>query len=339
MAQGRLWGITANQPDVALEAQRGQKMHMTTEDLRHDRARETGAQLRSLLLERAEYRDRWWRFERREPARGRLNQAAVAQVIAHHLWDSGDRRESDVSLPRELKDRVRRALSGQVISAETLGWFIDAFRMTDGDAERLRSTRFATRPEAAVPIVGTLRRPQFVPLPQRHRTLAVFERRVIDQNGRAAAHRSTRAFAACEDEMDSYPCRLVPNARSVKILQGGREFYVRSFQGSTPILEIKLNSVLRSGEVASLEYEAEFEGGGSADVEYRRVAHGRVENLSIVIQFHPDRPPRHIWRATWDDYRNGNIVDQEPAHLDQSFCAQRFIPYLENAAAGFLWSW
>jgi hypothetical protein len=304
-----------------------------------DRVRETGRLLQSLLLERAEYRNRWRRYEKREPTRGKINQAAVAQVIAHHLWESGDRSESDSALPRELKDRVRRALAGDLITAETLGWFIEAFGMSPDDAERLRCLRFAGRARGEDPIVGTLHAAQFVPLPQRHRTLAVFERRVIDQNMRAVAHRSTRALTACEDGVDSYPCRLIPSARDVRLLQGGHTYVVRAFEESTPILEIKLNRALRAGETAYLEYEVEFDRESRIQAEYRRVAHAPTENLSIVVQFHPQCPPRRIWRTVWDDYHQGNILRQVPVTLDRDCCVDWFIPYLENAAAGFSWTW
>src|ERR1700730_13667961 len=91
--------------------------------------RATGELLQSLLLQRQAYLDQWRRFQRRGPAREALSQSAVAQVIAEYLWDAGERPETEISLPRGLKDRVHRALRGEVLTAETLNWFIGAFQM------------------------------------------------------------------------------------------------------------------------------------------------------------------------------------------------------------------
>jgi len=82
--------------------------------------------LRELLLRQGRYRPQWERHaERNRP--GRINHLAVAEVLAQHLWlaprGAGD---ADV-LPRQLKDTVGRALSGQMLSRATLALFIEAF--------------------------------------------------------------------------------------------------------------------------------------------------------------------------------------------------------------------
>jgi hypothetical protein len=66
-----------------------------------------------------------------------LSQAAVAKVIEEYLWDSGERSENTTGLARQLKDRVSRALNGEGLSTETLGWFIAAFDMDKGDENHL----------------------------------------------------------------------------------------------------------------------------------------------------------------------------------------------------------
>lgn len=67
-----------------------------------------------------------------------INNAAVARVIAEYLWESGLRPDTDTELPRKLRDRVGRALSGTSLSVETLNWFIDAFQLEPALAENLR---------------------------------------------------------------------------------------------------------------------------------------------------------------------------------------------------------
>src|ERR1700761_5375184 len=81
---------------------------------RAERVRATAELLRALLAEREPYLRRWIPFQRRISVPGMLSQAAIAQVIAHYLWDSGERSEAEDRLPRNLKDRVHRALQGEV---------------------------------------------------------------------------------------------------------------------------------------------------------------------------------------------------------------------------------
>lgn len=303
------------------------------------RTRETGDLLQSLLVQRPAYVHRWRRFQRRGPAREVLSQSAVAQVIAEHLWDSGERPETEILLPRALKDRVHRALCGEVLTAETLDWFIGAFQMADQDARRLRGTLFTSQPRPGVPVVDTLRAPQPLPIPQRHRTVAVFERHIIGPCRRASLHRTTHAIVACEDGVDSYPYRFVPGASGVVVLHGGHVRARHEPAGSSPIVEIALNTPLGLGQIASLEYQVEFTPEADVAREYRRVAHARADNVDIVVQFDRRRPPVQVWWAIWDDYKDGNLLGQQEALLDRDGCVHRFIPHLENAAAGFLWNW
>lgn len=295
--------------------------------------------LQALLLQREGYLDRWQRLRNRASGTGTLSQAAVARVIAHHLWESGERPDTDVSLPRDLKDRVHRALQGEVISAETLKWFIDAFRMTPDDASRLRSALYADQPQSGIAVADTLRSPQQLPIPQHHRTLAVFERRIIGPERQAVAHRTTRAITACTDTVYSYPCRRFSTASEIIMLRGGRITARHNPPGSTPILEITLSTPLQPGQIASLEYQAAFGPRSGTAAEYRQVAHARADNVDIVVQFHDTRNPRKIWWAIWDDYRDGSILEQEAVSLDSDSCAHRYLTYLENAAAGFRWEW
>src|SRR3981081_4253442 len=68
---------------------------------------------------------------------GEITQLAVAEVLARYLWSyprvPGD---ADV-LPHQLKDTVSRALSGRLLSRSALSLFIEAFGLSDQEAERL----------------------------------------------------------------------------------------------------------------------------------------------------------------------------------------------------------
>jgi len=94
------------------------------------------AYLRELLLRPGRYRRRWEQYAERSRL-GQVNQLAVAEVLAHYLWEH-PRAQGDVDvLPRQLKDTASRALSGKLLSKATLTLFTDAFGFDAFERERL----------------------------------------------------------------------------------------------------------------------------------------------------------------------------------------------------------
>lgn len=93
---------------------------------------------------------RRWQSRASRSRRGTLNQAAIAQVLAEWLWEEGEAMESDVLLPRRLKDRVSRALSPfEGPSARSLTMFIEAFDIQPEVADQLWAAHlFGERPTA-----------------------------------------------------------------------------------------------------------------------------------------------------------------------------------------------
>src|SRR5260370_31610119 len=89
-------------------------------------AQAAAAYLRELLLRPGRYRRKWEQYAERSRL-GQVNQLAVADVLAHYLWEH-PRAQGDVDvLPRQLKDTSSRALSGKLLSRATLTLFMDAF--------------------------------------------------------------------------------------------------------------------------------------------------------------------------------------------------------------------
>ena len=94
------------------------------------------AYLRELLLRPGRYRRKWEQYAERSRL-GQVNQLAVAEVLAHYLWEH-PRAQGDVDvLPRQLKDTASRALSGKLLSKATLTLFTDAFGFDAFERERL----------------------------------------------------------------------------------------------------------------------------------------------------------------------------------------------------------
>ncbi|MFJ1704775.1 hypothetical protein [Kitasatospora sp. NPDC088346] len=103
-----------------------------------------GEHLAELLARPGPYRIRWLR----QVTRGtpdRVNQAAVARVLAQWLWLNGEAPESE-TLPRALRDRVSRALGGRQLSAATLRLFAAAFALSEQDEADLWTLLDADRP-------------------------------------------------------------------------------------------------------------------------------------------------------------------------------------------------
>jgi len=262
-----------------------------------------------------------------------LNQAAVARVIAEHLWDAGERSDTVDSLPRDLKDKVGRALAGRVITAETLRWFVEAFSFNAGHADQVGAA-FAGS-QSPNHVVGTLRRPGRLVMPQRHRTLAVFEHHRVGVNGQAVGHTTVHAIAAITEAVDRFV--LVPHLPNgeVRVQHGGQPGRTMPFSEDLEAQEIVLTRPLVPGETVSLRYSTHFREKGGHAMEYRRFAHGRTENVDITVTF--EAPPIAIWWTVWDDYRGGSVVFEEPAQLDAEGSVHRFLTHLENAAVGFRW--
>jgi hypothetical protein len=79
--------------------------------------------------------------------------------------------------------------------------------MASEDAGRLRAALYADQPRAGGPVADTLVSPGELPIPQRHRTVAVLERRIIGAGRHVVAHRATRAIMAFADPVYFYLCR------------------------------------------------------------------------------------------------------------------------------------
>ena len=95
-----------------------------------------GAYLRELLLRPGRFRRKWEQYAERSRA-GQVNRLAVAEVLAHYLWEH-PRAEGDADvLPRQLKDTAARALSGKLLTRATLFLFMDAFALDPPERAQL----------------------------------------------------------------------------------------------------------------------------------------------------------------------------------------------------------
>ena len=96
-----------------------------------------GEYLRELLLRPGRPRRTWEQYAERT-RQGQVNQLAVAEVLARHLWRHPRRTGDGDLLPRQLKDTIARALSGRLLSRATLQLFMDAFALPDAEQDQIR---------------------------------------------------------------------------------------------------------------------------------------------------------------------------------------------------------
>jgi hypothetical protein len=305
------------------------------------------AYLRQLLLTKGPYRRLWEHHVVRERP-GEINQLAVAEVLAEHLWSyprtTGD---ADV-MPRQLKDSVSRALSGRLLSRPQLTLFIDAFGISRDEADRLwrlwngsasvavLSGRRAVSPQVEHDLRAALG-------PRRHQTLSLHDHAEIGADGRLARTRTMQVIEATAPDTDQIPYLYDTSTVTLEVGQGCRGISRQPYQvGEVFVAYILLARVLSVGETSTLEYWTTYRYPGNADDpaerQYRRAVMAHLENFDIRVQFHADRLPSSVRWATWDGV-DGPVLSQADVSLDSQNSAHRYLRSVERTVAGFYWTW
>jgi hypothetical protein len=304
--------------------------------------------LQQLLLKPGSYREAWEQYVSRE-RRGTINQLAVAEVIARHLW-SAPRSASDAHVtPHQLKDTVSRALTGRLLSRPALALFIDAFGFSEHEAARLwrlwngAATISVMSGTHAVPLSAEKDVDQAIG-PRQHRTLSLHDHVYIGEDGRIDRARAMQVIEATSQGVDRIPFLCDTNVLTLEVGQGGKELTgeVHRIGEDVFFTEILLARTLDLGETLTLEYWITYRFPGNlsdgAECEFRRAVIRQVENLDMRVEFHPDRIPKHLWWANWDGVE-GEVVEREPVTLDNQNSAHRYLRSIEKSVAGFYWEW
>jgi hypothetical protein len=306
------------------------------------------AYLRQLLLKQGGYRRLWEQHVVRERP-GEINQLAVAEVLARHLWSyprhGGD---SDV-MPRQLKDSVSRALSGRLLSRPLLTLFIDAFSFSDSEAERLwrlwngsgavavLSGRRAVPPQVEHDLRTALG-------PRRHQTVSLHDHSEIGADGRPSRTRTMQVIEAVIAGTSQIPYLYDTNALTLDVGQGCRGVSRQLYQIGEGMFatNILLSKTLDVGETITLEYWTTYQYPGNPldpqERQYRRAVMAYMENFDIRVQFHPARLPAKLWWASWDGI-DGPVTAQEEIDLDSQHSAHRYLRSIERTVVGFHWIW
>ncbi len=310
--------------------------------------RAAASYLRELLQRPGGYRRLWEQHVIRARS-GEITQLAVAEVLARRLW-SYPRVPGDVDvLPHQLKDTVSRALSGRLLSRSTLSLFIDAFGISDAEADRLwqlwegtGTISVLSGPRAVTP--RTEQELQAAIGPRRHQTLSLHDHATVGPEGKMLRSRTLQVVEAIADGLDRIPYLYDTKALTLEVGQGCTELTGELYQVSDELFVtyISLAQPLDAGETATLEYWTTYQYPGDLldphERQYRRAVMGRLENFDIRVEFQPDKLPSGIWWATWDGVEGG-IIEQEPVNLDTQHSVHRYLRFVEKTVAGFHWSW
>ncbi|MEU6823375.1 hypothetical protein ABZ921_22300 [Streptomyces atriruber] len=266
-----------------------------------------------------------------------MSQSAVACVITSHLWESGERSDSQISLQRTLKDRVSRALSGTAISTETLRWIIDAFDIESSDGDHLWAVYAAER-DFVSGITHTLRRRREMVKRQRHRTVSLVERYFVDETGALRLRNTFHTIRAIEDGVDLYIFNHEPQASEIEVLHGGTLGLRHVYGGGLIGREIILTPPLSKSQTTALEYRTHFSTAAAITNEVRRAAFARTEHVDLAVEFSVSRIPRRVWWRIWDDHLGGSVIRQD-LMTPRNGIVRYYTPFIEETSVGFTWEW
>jgi hypothetical protein len=303
-------------------------------------AQAAAAYLRELLLRPGRYRRTWEQYAERSRI-GKVNQLAVAEVLARYLGEH-PRASSDIDVaPRQLKDTAARALSGKLMSKSTLTLFIDAFGFGTAEREQLGKLREGSAHVRVLSGPRAIRDDQAAALgsPQ-IKTLSLHDHHYLGPDGVPVRHRVIHVIEAVVDAVDRVPYRADTNALTIEVGQGFSGLAGPFYQpvAEVFVVDMLLAKPLAAGETATLEYSAGFHYPTPPAPEFRRIVQYSVENLDIRVEFHPDRLPGNVVWAVWDGM-DGPIVERQPVVLDSQFAVHRYLRLASETVAGFHWDW
>jgi hypothetical protein len=314
-----------------------------------DAGRQAAARyLRELLLRPGRYRRQWEQHVLRARPED-INQLAVAEVLTRYLWSYPRRRRDADATPRQLKDTVRRALSGQLLSRPALMLFIDAFGIAADEADRLvrlweGSLRASVLSGSRAMVAPAEDRVRAVLGPRRHQTVAMHDHASIGADRSPASTRTLQVIEAIVPGLDRVPYLYDTGAVVLELGQGcqGLSGGLTEIEPGVFATEILLARELDLGETITLEYRTSYRYPGNAEDpherQYRRAVMRRLENFDVRVAFHPAALPARVWWAIWDGL-DGEVADEELVSLDRQHAAQRYLRAIARTVVGFRWAW
>ena len=287
--------------------------------MKDDRGAQAAAYLRLLLVRAGDPRSIWAKHAS-ENRSGEIDLVAVAEVLGIAV------------------ESVRAALDGTAVSAGTLQRFIEAFDLGPRHANRLREILRGS--DSVRVIVGN----ELADLrdrsgPPRLETLAVHELHTLGPDGLPAEHQAIQVIRSTVDELDAYPYRFDTDELVVEVVRGGRVGDVYRVNESLFGFDMVLDRPLARDETALMHYRLTFGYRTAPPPEFRRGALGVMRDVTLWLQFHPERLPARVWLARWDRLHHATVIEQQLVELDGEYSAQARYGQIEDVIVGFHWEW
>jgi hypothetical protein len=290
-----------------------------------NRSAQTGAYMRMLLARPGEPRSVWEKHA--VSARpGQIDIRAVAEAIRRPA-DEGD-----------LAPAVQEILSGTHVDAHTLERFLEVFDLGPRHEQRLRNL-MAGSDSVRVIVGGALEELQrHTPVP-RYDTLAVHELHTLGPDGLPAEHQTIQVIKSTVDGLRTYPYRFDTDELVVEVVRGGHVGDMYKVANTLYGVDIVLDHPLAAGEKTLMHYRTTFLYRTPPPTEFRRGVMGTMKDVTLWVQFHPDRLPAQIWLGRWDRLDHANVIEQQLIELDGEYSVQVRYDKVEDAIVGFHWVW
>jgi hypothetical protein len=304
-------------------------------------AKEAGLYLAE-LLKGAPYRLRWsrpgWITRGRQ---SELHHAAVAHVLEEylHAHPREDRRNDHSIGYTQLASLVSNALTGKRLSSETLGVFIDAFRVSREHADRLSRIHSGLETIHLVSNASTVPLDTVTALSSRNYTTRyVHDHHYVGSDGFPHRHETLLIVQANANGVDRYVYAVDTDHLTVEALTGeilGAPYVEPS---GRDVIDIIFNHPLAAGDTYILKYETTFQCKSLPSPAFKRLVTVRTEYAEVKVTFHPSRLPKEIREADWKSIESDPDIDAV-ATLDDYHSVTRFLKGVENSGYGFTWEW
>jgi hypothetical protein len=267
--------------------------------------------------------------------RSELSRAAVAAVLAEHLYATGE--VGGGHRARSLENRVGRALNGVRMSDRTLELFVTAFGLRAEHAEELRDLLRGRSGPSQLVVATSLSGERQMP-PRTWRTLQLAEEHTVGRDRSPRQHLTRQLLEAVERTERYYYAFDTPHA-AVSVLTGGAPTGAFRVPG-TPIhvVEIELCRPLLPGQTTHLEYRTVFSYPEPPEPVFRRGISESVRHVAVTVRFDPAAQPRAVRRGRWDSVAATEPADTSPIELAGGQTSLELVPDGE-CVIGFTWEW
>jgi hypothetical protein len=258
-----------------------------------------------------------------------LDPVAVADVLRAH---------APIDIPAtDAAALVRDALNGDAVTSTTLDLFVDAFDLGARHAGRLHNLLNGS--DSVRVIIGdSLDLLRHVG-PPRHATIALHELHTLGPDGLPAEHQTIQVIKSTVDTLDAYPYRFDTDELAVEVIRGGHVGDVYRLNDNLYGVDIVLERPLSVDETALMHYRTTFLYRTAPPPEFRRAVLGTMTDVTLWVQFNPQRLPARVWLGRWDRLDDASLLDNTEVELDGEYSVQARFDRVEDAIIGFHWSW